>query len=355
MNSTSGRSWGGLAGLLLLLALWFVLPQKGYSEELVLLNWEEYMDRGLLDAFEKESGIHVREVFFETEEARDALLAQTGGEGYDLVVVQAKDIQAYAHSGWLTPIPADKIPNMKHIGAKWRATYPEAEQYGVPWLWGTLGIGYRPDLLKREVSSWMDLLQPANELKGRIMMLSDAIGMRTIAMKALGYSMNDVNKKVLEGSADLLRKQKPFVHTYGYMGLGEKSPLITGQYWMALMFNGDAITLSKMEPNIAFVVPKEGTLLWVDCFTIAKASKKKEQAARLINFLHQPKNAARLAETVHFASVNEGALPFLSAEHRNNPIIYPPQEVMGRSEFPKNLPAKVINQFKSLHTELTNK
>ncbi|MBF0096311.1 MAG: spermidine/putrescine ABC transporter substrate-binding protein [Magnetococcales bacterium] len=344
-----------MACLLLLAGFWSGGPKAAFcGEELVLLNWEEYMDRSLLDAFEKESGIHVRELFFETEEARDALLAQTGGEGYDLVVVQAKDIQAYAHSGWLAPIPVDKIPNLKQVAAKWRSTYPEAEQYGVPWLWGTLGIGYRADLVKGPVNSWLELLRPDATLKGRIMMLSDAIAMRTIAMKALGHSMNDVSKAVLEGSAELLRAQKPFVHTYGYMGLGEKSPLITGQYWMALMFNGDAITLSNMEPNIAFVVPKEGTLLWVDCFTIAKASKKQEQAARLIDFLHRPKNAARLAEHLHFATVNEGAAPFLSAEYRRNPIINPPQEVMERSEFPKNLPPKVISQFKSLHTQLTH-
>ncbi|MBF0184465.1 MAG: spermidine/putrescine ABC transporter substrate-binding protein [Magnetococcales bacterium] len=355
MRSTQANGRTLWYGLLMVIGLCFGQMSLACSEELVLLNWEEYMDRELLDAFEKETGIHVREVFFETEEARDALLAQTGGAGYDLVVVQAKDIQAYAHSGWLAPIPADKIPNIKQIPAKWRATYPEAEQYGVPWLWGTLGIGYRADMVKGEVNSWLQLLRPDSTLKGRIMMLSDAIAMRTIAMKALGYSMNDVNKKVLDGSAELLRAQKPFVHTYGYMGLGEKSPMVTGQYWMALMFNGDAITLGKMEPNIAFVVPKEGTLLWVDCFTISKASKKQEQAARLIDFLHRPKNAARLSETVHFATVNEGATPFLSAEHRQNPVIYPPQAVMDRSEFPKNLPPKVINQFKSLHTQLTHK
>ncbi|MEO5362240.1 MAG: spermidine/putrescine ABC transporter substrate-binding protein [Magnetococcus sp. DMHC-8] len=330
-------------------------PPVAHGEELVLLNWDEYMDRTLLAEFEKETGIHVREVFFETEEGRDGLLAQTNGAGYDVAVVQAKDIQAYAHSQWLAPIPVDRIPNLKHIPAKWRTTYPEAEQYGVPWSWGTLGIGYRRDLLQREVTSWQDLLRPPATLKNRIMMLGDAVAMRTIAMKALGYSMNDFDKKVLAESAELLKAQKPYVHTYGYMGLGEKSPMITGEHWMALMFNGDAITLGRMEPNIAFVVPKEGTLLWVDCFTILKASKKQEQAARLIDFFHRPKNAARLAEAVHFATVNEGARPFLSADHLNNPIIHPPQEVLSRSEFPVNPPAKVINNFKNLQAQLTRK
>ncbi|MEO5339057.1 MAG: spermidine/putrescine ABC transporter substrate-binding protein [Magnetococcus sp. MYC-9] len=349
------RCCPSLLQALFCLGLFLACALPAHSEELVLLNWDEYMDRSLLVEFEKETGIHVREVFFETEEARDGLLAQTSGAGYDLMVVQAKDIHAYVRSQWLAPVPVDKIPNLTHIPGKWRTTYPEAEQYGVPWSWGTLGIGYRKDLLKKEVTSWMELFRPGPELKNRILMLGDAIAMRTIAMKSLGYSMNDFDKKVLDESAELLRAQKPSVHTYGYLGLGEKSPLITGEYWMALMFNGDAITLGKMEPNIAFVVPKEGTLLWVDCFAILKASKKQEQAARLIDFLHRPRNAARLAETVHYATVNEGAKPFLSAEHLNNPIIHPTPEVLARSEFPRNIPAKVIGQFKSLQAQLTRK
>ncbi|MBF0161821.1 MAG: spermidine/putrescine ABC transporter substrate-binding protein, partial [Magnetococcales bacterium] len=292
-----------LLRLLFCLALSFSPLLPAHSEELVLLNWDEYMDKTLLADFEKETGIHVREVFFETEEGRDALLAQTNGAGYDIAVVQAKDIQAYVNSQWLAPIPADKIPNLSHIASKWRNTYPEAERYSVPWAWGTLGIGYRKDLYKGDVSSWMALLRPAPELKGKIMMLADAIAMRTIAVKALGYSMDNPDKKALDESAALLLAQKPFVHTYGYMGLGEKSPLITGEYRMALMFNGDAITLGRMEPNVAFEVPKEGTLLWVDSFTILKASKKQAEAARLIDFFHRPQNAARLSEAVHYATV----------------------------------------------------
>ncbi|MBF0583492.1 MAG: spermidine/putrescine ABC transporter substrate-binding protein [Magnetococcales bacterium] len=349
------RSLSLFRPLLFAVGLFFSCAWAAHSEELVLLNWDEYMDRELLAEFEQETGVHVREVFFETEEARDGLLAQTNGVGFDLVVVQAKDIQAYVRSNWLAPIPAEAIPNLANIPDKWRNTYPEAERYSVPWAWGTLGIGYRKDLLKAEVSSWMDLFRPAESLRNRIMMLGDSIAMRTIAMKALGFSMNDFDKKVLDESAALLRAQQPFVHTYGYMGLGEKSPLISGQYWMALMFNGDAITLGKMEPNIAFVVPKEGTLLWVDTFAILQASPKQALAARLIDFLHRPKNAARLAETVNFATVNESAKPLLSAAHLNNPIIYPSREVLDRSEFAKNPPAKVVNNFKSLQAQLTHK
>lgn len=341
--------------IFLFLGLLSLSPGTLHSEEIVLLNWSEYMDQTLLAQFEQESGIHVREVFFETEEERDGLLAQTNGVGYDVVVMQAKDVQAYVRSQWLAPIPADTMPNLVHIPKKWRTTYPDAEHYSVPWVWGTLGIGYRKDLVKQEVTSWMDLLRPDSSLKNRILMLDDSIAMRTIAMKSLGYSMNDFDKKVLDESATLLRRQQPFVHTYGYMGLGEKSPMITGQYWMALMFNGDAITLSKQEPNVAFVVPKEGTLLWVDSFAILKASPKQALSARFIDFLHRPEMAARLAETVNYATVNEAATPFLSPAHRNNPVIHPTQAVLDRSEFPNNPPAKVVNNFKSLQVQLTKK
>ncbi|MBF0176757.1 MAG: spermidine/putrescine ABC transporter substrate-binding protein [Magnetococcales bacterium] len=327
----------------------------GPAEELVLLNWAEYMDKSLLAQFEQETGVHIREVFFQTEDERDGLLAQTSGVGFDVVVVQAKDIEAYARSGWLAPIEEEKIPNLAHIPNKWRTTYPETDRYAVPWQWGTFGIGYRKDLLKKEITSWMDFFRPIPEAKGRLLMLSDAMVMRTLAMKATGRSMNDFTDPSLKEAAGLLREQKPFVHTYGYLGLGEQSPLITGQYWMALLFNGDAVTLAKQNANIGFVIPKEGTLLWEDCFAILAASKRKDLAARFIHFLHQPQNAARLAEFTNYASVNDGVNPFLSAQHRGNMTIYPPQEVLDRSEFPKNPPPKVTRFFKNLQVQLMRK
>ncbi|MBF0134845.1 MAG: spermidine/putrescine ABC transporter substrate-binding protein [Magnetococcus sp. DMHC-1] len=330
-------------------------PLSARSEELVILNWAEYMDQELLAEFEKETRIHVREVFYQTEDGRDGMLAQTNGVGYDVVVVQAKDIQAYVRSKWLAPIPEDKIPNLTHIPRKWRTTYPETATYGVPWQWGTFGIAYRKDLVKKEVTSWMDFFRPAPELKNRLMMLSDAMVMRTLAMKASGYSSNDFTEPHLQEAAKLLRAQKPFVNTYGYLGLGEQSPLLTGQYWMALLFNGDAITLAKQNPNVAFSVPKEGTLLWEDCFAILEASNKKDLAAQFIDFLMRPKNAAKLAEFTNYASVNDAVKPFLSPEHVNNPVIHPPQEIMDRSEFPQNPPAKVVSTFKTLQMQLMRK
>lgn len=116
------------------------------------------------------------------------MLLETEGKGFDVVLLNGASIRILAKRGWLEPLDESSIPNLVHVDPRWRTAFEKAEEFGVPYFWGTLGIVYRKDLVPFEVSSWMDLLRPVPELQGKIVMIGDSADMIGVALKALENS-----------------------------------------------------------------------------------------------------------------------------------------------------------------------
>lgn len=310
------------------------------SKELVFLNWPNYMDLQILTEFEQRTGITVKQSYFDSDTARDELLLETEGKGFDVALINGASVRILAKRGWLEPLDEADIPNMTHIDPYWRAAHEQTEDYGVPYFWGTIGIVYRQDLVPFTVSSWMDLLRPPEALKGKISMIDDSADLIGAALKALGYSLNSTDEEQLKEAEALLRAQAPAVNTYRYLSLNEDSALVTGQVAMSMMYSGDALMVQRYHDEIAFVLPEEGGNIWADYLSVLSASTEKAAAKQFINFLNEPEIAARLAQHVYFATPNRAAEEFLSAEFRSNPVIYPSEETLDRSEFYHRLPAR---------------
>ncbi|MBF0147253.1 MAG: spermidine/putrescine ABC transporter substrate-binding protein [Magnetococcales bacterium] len=326
--------------------------QKEY-QEIVMLNWPEYMDFNLVKKFEEETGIHFRMVLFETDETRDELLAQTNSEGYDLMQVTCDRVNGYVQQGWLAPVNTTLVPNMKYIGKRWLEEFPSIIHHSVPFHWGTLGIAYRPDLLKTTMTRWRDLLVPVPSLHQKILMEKDSRNLVGMALKANGYSWNDHSMKAVQTATATLLAQRPHVKTYGYPSMDARSGLVTGDIWAATLYNGDAISLQEFEPRITYVVPEEGALLWMDCLAVLASSKRKQQAYDFINFLHEPRHAAQIANTLHYTPTNEAALPFLPPEFFKDPVINPPADLLNRSEFfTEKWPVRIERNYKILLNSL---
>ncbi len=324
-------------------AAWGFDPDKKKAEKqtLVFLNWSEYLAPEIVKAFENSFNAKIKEVFFETNEMRDEKLALTSGTGYDVVLVSGSAVEHYSGRKWITPLNFDKIPNVRHIAVRWRTAFPGAEQYAVPYTWGTLGIAWRKDLFSGNVSRWKHLFVPAEELRGKIMMIRDSNDTIGMALKSLGYSVNTADAAQLGEAEKLLLAQKPFVREYSYIMLDKTSGLITGDYHMAMVYNGDAVTLQNLNENIAFTVPEEGTNIWVDYLAVMESSDKKDLACAFVNFLNEPENAAATAFFLHYATPNTAAEKLLPPEHLNNPLIYPAPDILSRSEFYTKLPPRI--------------
>jgi len=195
-----------------------------------------------------------------------------------------------------------------------------------------LGIAYRKDLVKGPVTSWMDMFRPAEALRGRIIMIYDARDTIGMALRSLGHSVNSSDPEQLAEAERLLEHQKPYVRSYSYTALTEDSGIVTGEFWMTMIYNGDAFTLKEHNENIEYVVPVEGTNLWTDYLVIFEKSKNKKLAHEFLNYINEPKIAAKIAQHSYYATPNLAARKFLPKDFIEDPAIYPPPEVIARSE-----------------------
>jgi len=152
----------------------------------------------------------------------------------------------------------------------------------------------------------------------------------------------------------LLLSQKSFVKLYSWSGHSKDSPIVKGDLWMALTYNGDAMTLIKSHPRITYVVPQEGANLWIDYLVVMQASNNKTLAMEFINFLNEPRNAAQLASYLMYATANKAAKKFLPPEHLNNPVLYPDEATIDRSEVYKELPPRIVRKRNQIFSKLVN-
>jgi spermidine/putrescine transport system substrate-binding protein len=262
-------------------------------------------------------------------------------------------MEAYAKRGWIEAIDHKRLKNLKHIIPRWAKAFAASETHGVPYFWGNLGIAYREDLVDKPPASWMDLYKPDESLRGRIVMNKTSRDLIGMALKALGYSANSVDRDELRAAERLLMHQKPFVRAYSYVSLNAQSAMVSGEVAMAMMYSGDALMLMEHHPKIRFVLPKEGGNLWVDYLTVAAKSSNKALAYAFIDFLNEPQNAAQLAQFVYYATPNKAAEALLPEEHLTDPVIYPSAEVLSRSEPNRPLPARTIKLRNEIFSRVT--
>ncbi|MBK6657664.1 MAG: spermidine/putrescine ABC transporter substrate-binding protein [Proteobacteria bacterium] len=331
--------------VLFLLPLW---PAFGHASdaskpELVILNWADYIDPDLISAFEKKHGAKVRVINFEDDDNRDQLLLATNGAGYDIVVINETHIPLYFSHGWLAKITPDEVPSLKHVEPSWLEKVEHAQGNAVPYFWGTLGIAYRRDLVKKKPEHWSDLFLPAPDLRGHIAMLSSQREILGMALKAAGHSVNSTDHGEIDEAIKILVAQKPFVRAYQQSLLNEKSELVTGEVSMRMMFNGDALLLHKFNSNIDYVVPSEGAALWVDYMTVMANAPNRKLAYAFLDFINEPDNASRNAAFVNFATPNAAAAKLMPPEFLNNTSIYPSAKTLANSELFVPLPPRALS------------
>ena len=345
-----------LAALFLSVTTLFAAAAAGAAEserELVILNWSDYLDPELVAEFEAQHSARVREVYFENDEARDKLMVQTDGKGYDLVMVDGTTLSSYVSRGWLAPINRELAPNLSHIDLRWQNAHQDAAEYGVPYFWGTIGIAYRADKVTNPITTWRQFFQPEESLQGRIAVIRDSRDLVGTALITLGHSPNTSDRAAIAEAETLLMGQKPYVKTYDYISLSEESSLVTGDVWAAMIYSGDALLLQEYSEEIVYVAPEEGTTLWVDYLALSDNSPNKDLAMAFLNFINEPENAARLAEYVYYPTPNKAAEKLLPEEHLEDETIYPSHDVLAKSEFYAILAPRAMRAYASVISNVT--
>ena len=277
------------------------------AEKLVISNLDGYMPKDIAEKFKAATGIDLEIAVHATNEDIMGKVTASGGEGFDVLFVSSPFAEALNNLGLVAPIDHAKVPNMANL-------YPEAMQlkhdpgnvFSVPYTWGTTGLCYRSDMLTTEPMSWNDLLKPADALKGKITMLSTDRWLMAAGFLANGMSVNTTDQASLDTVRDQLIATKRDLLAYDDTTFYSK--LVSGEATMVHAWDGWCNYGIAEKPEIKYVIPKEGTDLWVDSIVITKAAQNPEGAHKFIDFLLNADNGKWVVENIMYKSPNKAGM-----------------------------------------------
>lgn len=317
------------------------------DNKVIIYNWGEYLDPEVITMFEAETGIDVIYEEYETNEIMYPKI-KSGAIAYDVVCPSDYMIQRLRENDLLAEINFDNVPNIKNIGKtyleKSREFDPE-NLYSVPYCWGTVGILYNKTMVDEPIDSWSVLWDP--KYKDNILMQDSVRDAFAVALKELGYSLNSSDLDELTEAKDLLIKQKPLVQAYVIDQVRDK--MIGNEAALGVIYSGEAIYTKTENPNLEYVVPKEGSNMWIDSWVIPKNAEHKENAEAFINFLCRPDIALMNFNYITYSTPNTEARKMIEDDAiRNNPVAFPDDTILNRCETFRYLGDKVDQTYNEL-------
>jgi len=277
------------------------------AEKLVISNWDGYMPKDIAEKFKAETGIDLEVAVHATNEEIMGKVTASGGEGFDVLFVSSPFAEALNKLQLLSPIDHGKIPNMANLYAEaGQLKHDPGNTFSVPYAWGTTGLCYRSDLVKAEPTSWNDLLKPTDDLKGKITMLATDRWLMAAAFLADGLSVNTDDQASLAKVRDQLVATKKDLLAYDDTTFYSK--LVSGEATLVHAWDGWCNYGIAENAAIKYVVPKEGSDLWVDTMVITKASKNPDAAAKFIDFVLKADNGKWVVENIMYKTPNKAGM-----------------------------------------------
>ncbi|MGP4714357.1 MULTISPECIES: ABC transporter substrate-binding protein [unclassified Psychrobacter] len=302
-----------------------------------LYNWSEYMPQEILDGFEAETGISVNYTTFDSNEAMYAKLKLLNDSSqYDLAVPSTYYVEKMANEGLLQKIDQSKLSNFSNLDTSFTNTKVDPDnKYSIPYMWGSTGLAINGDSVDpASVNSWNDLWKP--EYKDQVMLTNDVREVFGMALLTLGYSGNSSNPDEIKAAYEKLTTLMPNVKTFN--SDATRMPYIEGETNLGMTWNGEAVMANDEGlTSLVYKYPSEGAILWMDNFVIPKNAKQVDAAHQFIDYLLRPENAKIVSEEIGYASPNSAARELMDEGVRNNPTIYPSQEVLAKAEFQEDV------------------
>ncbi|MCG8707328.1 spermidine/putrescine ABC transporter substrate-binding protein PotF [Brenneria sp. 4F2] len=348
---TQCRKWlpGMIAGLLMAASV----NASAEKKVLHIYNWSDYIAPDTLDNFQKTSGINVVYDVFDSNEVLEGKL-MAGSTGFDLVVPSDSFLERLRTAGVFQPLDWSRLPNAKNLDPelmKLVAQHDPDNKYAVPYLWNTTGIGYNVDKVKAvlgndaPLDSWDLVLKPENLAKLKSCGVAFLDAPEDIFAAVLNYQGKDPNsgneKDYRQSATELLLKLRPsirYFHSSQYI-----NDLANGDICVAIGWSGDVIQAAnraaeaKNGVNIGYSIPKEGAQVTFDMFAIPADAKRVDEAYQFLNYIMRPEVIADISNYVFYASANRASVPLLNEAVRNNPGIYPSDEVRAKLYITKDM------------------
>jgi putrescine transport system substrate-binding protein len=310
----------------------------GPEEKVVnVYNWSDYIGDTTIADFEKATGIKVVYAVFDSNEQLETKLL-TGRSGYDLVVPTAPFMERQIKAGVYMKLDKSQLPNLANMDPeimRRTAAHDPGNEHSVTYLWGTVGLGYNPDMVKKAlgtdtIDSWGALLDPAiasKLAKCGIAILDAPTDVYGSVAIYKGIDPNSEKPEDLKAVEDTLMKIRPYVryfHSSQYI-----NDLASGEICLALGWNGDVLqardrgAAAAKPVTVRYVIPKEGAINYFDMMAIPADAPHPRNAHAFVNYLMDPQVIAKVTNKVRFANGNLASLPYVADDIKNDPGIYP--------------------------------
>ena len=335
----------------------------GSSEEERVVNvcsWGEYIDENLIYQFEEETGIKVN---YQTAESNEALysLLKTGAGDYDVIVPSDYMIARLIAEDMLAELDYSSIPNYEKIDAQYKGlSFDPENKYTVPYTWGTLGIIYNTTMVDEPITSWDAMFD--EKYAGNVLMIRNSRDALAAALLDLGYDLNTTDESQIREAYELLAsaKEKGVYQAFVMDEVFQK--MEGGNAAIAMYYAGDYLTMLENNPDLAYVVPEEGSNWFVDAMCILKGAQNVEEAHEWINFIASTESNLANMDYIWYASPNAEALEGYAAYYEETygepldmelyEIMAAPSDVLSRCTLYENLPAETLTLYNDLWTEL---
>ena len=350
--------------LAMLMAMMLLLPgcgSGGDGERVVnVCSWGEYIDESLIDEFENETGITVN---YQTAESNEALysLLKTGAGDYDVIVPSDYMIGRLIAEDMLAELDYSNIPNYEKIDAQYKGlSYDPENKYTVPYTWGTLGIIYNTKMVKGEITSWDAMFDP--QYAGNVLMIRNSRDALAAALLDLGYSINTTDAQELQAAYEKLKAAKDSGVYQAFVMDEVFQKMEGGNAAIAMYYAGDYLTMLENNPDLRYVVPKEGSNWFVDAMCVLKDAQHKAEAEEWINFIASTESNLANMDYIGYASPNGEALSQYPAYYEENygealdeeqfAVMAAPESVLANCTLYENLPQETLNLYNDLWTQL---
>lgn len=299
------------------------------EKKLTIFNWDNYIGRTTLADFTAATGIEVTmDIYGDDNDILERL--KDGTSTYDIVVPSSDVLERLMETGQVLPLDHSKIPNLSNVDKSLLdAAFDRGRRYGIPYTWGTIGIGYRKSMLGNPPDSWK-ILYDSDELANKLTLLDDSYNALGCGLKYLGYSFNSVEPDELRQARDLLIRQKKNIKAFA---LTEgQDYLLAGETVACQEWNGDIAEVMDKDSDISYAIPSEGSVIWQDVMAIPANAPHPGNAHAFLNFVLDAEVGKHIAETIRYATPNAAARALMDSSYVNNPAIFPSGEVIAKCE-----------------------
>jgi spermidine/putrescine transport system substrate-binding protein len=318
----------------LCVCLFFVTNAVAADNTVNVYTWSGVIPTAAIQQFEKETGIKVNFSTYDSNEIMYAKLRAGKNPGYDVIEPSSYYVDRMRQQNMLETLDKTLLPNFHNLNPSFlNQIFDPNNSYSIPFIWGITGIFLNKDYwAPHSIKRWSDLWE--SKFAERLMLLDDSREVFGMAMCTLGYSVNDKNPEHIQQAYLKLKEILPNVKLFNSAPI---SLLIDEDATVGMVWNGDLFKASRENTQLDFVFPQDGFVMWVDSFAIPKNPPHRENAYKFLNFMLRADVAKSVALDNSFPTGNLAAQKLLPPEIRNNPTIYPPQSVLRRGEFQKDV------------------